>query len=453
MRTLRGLLADRLRNSFWFTPALMTFAAILLATLTLSLDEKFALDGSGSGQTWVRSILYSGDPDGARQVLATIAGSMVTVAGVIFSITMVALTLTSQQFGTRLLANYMRDRVNHVTLGTFIAAFVYSLLVMRRVYGQDEHDVPHLSVTVALVLAVASVSVLIVFIHHVSVTIQAPNLVRSIGREVDVMVRKVYPLDAGDPAEDPVDGLHVDDEDGVEVAAGISGYVELVDLDSLLMLATDHDLRISVDTRPGRFIVPTSPFARIWPARAVDDEVRRKAARAVGTGARRTPQQDLEFPMRQLTEMAVRALSPAVNDPFTAVMCVDQLSVGLCDVARRPMPRPVRRDETGRLRVWEAEPVTFERLVSASYDQIRQCASFHVPVYVHALDALATIAGCVRETSRLDPLRRQGDLLLEAARRNVPCETDLGSVEERHDELLRALDTRSVPATSQSLSG
>lgn len=442
MRALSGLVADRLRNSYWFTPTLMCVGAVLLSILTLEMDRLFPVRGSETW--WGRHLIYSGDPDGARQMLSTVAGSIITVAGVVFSITIVTLTLASQQFGTRLLANFVRDRGNHVTFGTFLAAFVYSLLVMRTIPTPDG-KVPHLSVTVALALALAGVGVLVFYIHHVAVTIQAPNLIHRIRRELQAVIDRAYPAEPspeagadGEPVEKVEDRL--DERETRPVAPHHSGYVQLVDLERIHALATEHDLVVRVDLRPGRFAVFGAPFAHAWPADRVDDALADRIAQGVVTGARRTPQQDVEFPLKELTEVAVRALSPAVNDPFTAVISVDQMSTALCQVAGRPMPRTVRRDADGTVRVFEAHSLTFATLVGSAYDQIRQSAGFHAPVYVHLLDALRRIAGCVRDAERLDPLRREADLVWEAATEAVPSEADRETVRARYEALREAVD-------------
>jgi uncharacterized membrane protein len=352
-----------------------------------------------------------------------------TVAGVVFSITMVALTLASQQYGSRLLANFTRDRGNQFTLGVFLATFLYALLILRSIHGTGHADVPHLSVTVALVMAIAGVSVLIYFVHHMAVTIQSPNLAALVAGEFRHVLDRTYPA-----GEDGTAVPEPDDAEAAEVLAGKRGYLQLVDYAGLAALAEEHDLLIRVERRPGKFVVPSEVIARAWPADRVDEAVAERIRRHVNTGARRTHQQDAEFPARQLTEIAVRALSPAINDVVTATICVDQLSDGLCDAATRPLAGLVGRGSDGRTRAWGADPVTFTDLVAA-YDGIRECASFHAPVYVHALDALMRVARCVRDAERLEPVRKQARLFLEAAERDVEAEADREPIRRRYDAL------------------
>ncbi len=443
MGTRISYIADKLRTSYWFIPALMLLGAAVLAWITVTIDE----NSDPEQLPWLGTLVYSGGADGAHALLGAIASSMITVAGVVFSIAIVTLQLASSQFGPRMLANFVRDRGNQLTLGTFVSSFLYSLLVLRAVRTEPE-TVPHLSVAVAVVLAVAGLSVLIYFIHHVSTTIQAPDMVDSIARELRRSIDALFPdPDEAEGARPPVPAREPGLPGGFEsmarpIEAPSSGYVQVIDLEALVGVAQEHDLVIRLETRPGRFVVDNTRFALAHPAERVSDEVAEALAGAVVTGARRTAQQDIEFPIRQLVEIAVRALSPGINDPFTASTCVDQIGAGLCELARRELPSPYVMGEDGALRIVAGDPVTWERLVGSAFDQIRQCADFHVPVYVHVLESLTRIAGCVRDPERLDALRAEADLVMAAADENVPAEADRASVRRRYDELADVVGAR-----------
>lgn len=437
MRARLGFVTDELRNSYWFVPAVMTAGAVVLSILTLWVDGRLT---SGNQPGWLRVILYSGGADGAREVLSAIAGSMITVAGVVFSITIVALTLASNQFGPRLLSNFMSDRGNQITLGTFISAFLYSLLILRKTRTGETEQVPHLSVAVALMLAVAGISVLIYFIHHVASQIQAPNLVASIGADLEGYVDRIFPhaegLEHGRAAhrEVPLPDGFEGDARGVDASS--SGYVEFVDLDDLLALAEDRDLVVRLQVRPGRFVVRGTTLAEVWPPDLVDDTVRARIARSMVTGSRRTPAQDFEFPVQQLAEIAVRSLSPGINDPYTANSCIQWLSSVLSKLSDHAFSSSQLVDHEGALRVVVAAPVQFDELVGEAFDGIRQSADFHTSVYVALLRALTDIASRARTPPRFEPLLAQGRLVLEAAERGVKQSADLDVVRRKHDELV-----------------
>lgn len=437
MRVRISYVLSNLRDSYWFVPALMTAGAVLLSALTLWAD---GLVDAEQQPAWLQTIVYSGESDGARELLGTVASSMITVAGVVFSITLVALTLASSQFGPRMLVNFMRDRGNQITLGTFIATFLYSLLILRKVRSATDEEIPHLSVTVDLVLAIASLVVLIYFIHHISVTIQAPSLIASIGHEIKQRTDHLFPdveQVANARAGDPVD---LPEDDGRVVDSPSSGYVEVLDLEGLVTLATEHDLLIRLDSTPGQYVVRGTALATAWPADAVTDDVAGTISGTVVTGFRRTDIQDIEFPIRQLVEIAVRALSPAINDPFTAVNCVDQLSAALCDFAARELPTGALADEDGRTRLVVAEPVTFERLLGSAYDQIRQAAGYHSAVYTQLLEALGRVAACVRSRDWLEEIERCADLVLAVSQEEVAAQPDRDRVRRRYDAFRRVAD-------------
>lgn len=432
MRSRIRDIGESLHASFWLIPTAMTLASFALAYATLLADDAVSWTYGG--------LLANGGVDGARVVLGTIAGTMVTVGATVFSITIVAMTLASSQFGPRMLANFMRDRGNQATMGVFIAVFLYALLILRTVHS-GPGGVPNISVSVACALAVVAILVLIYYIHHIAHGIQVMNLAKSIADDLAAAIDSLFP-----DLDDVEEGSAAHDEpelrgEGAELTAQSSGYVEFIDLDTVITAARDHDLIIRLDIRPGRFAVHHTPVAQVWtgegePAQ-LDDDVAQELARAIITGARRKMNQDVEFPLRQLVEVAVRALSPAINDPFTASACSRHICVSLCTAAARRLPPRLLADSDGRTRVVIGDPITFERLVGVAYDQIRQAADFHVIVYITLLECLTKIARCSDQPSRREPVLRQAALVLERAEQTVAQEADMAVVRARYDNLLR----------------
>jgi uncharacterized membrane protein len=436
MRAQADALWERLRMSFWFVPTLMSAGAALLAFVMLAVDARLTndlLDSLG----WV----YGGGPEGARSLLSTVASSAITVAGTTFSITIAALSLASSQFGPRLLRNFVRDTGNQVVLGTFVATFLYCLLVVRTVRGlEDVRVVPHLSVTVGVLLAIANLGVLIYFIHHVATAIRADQVVAVVARDLDGAVDELFPeqlghglvAQAGEPAEPPVP------PDACEVALDKDGYLQLVDAGSLMALAGQRELVVRLLRRPGDFVIAGEAAALIWPAARADDACRAAIRDALILGSERSAQQDALFAVDQLVEVAARALSPGVNDPFTAIVCIDRLGAALCRVARRPLPDGRRFDEQGRLRVI-AEPVRFSELVSAAFDQIRAYGSGDAVVIGHLLQMLGRVGAATAHPSRREPLLRQARLAYEASSAALKTEGDRAALEERYRKTLAAL--------------
>lgn len=430
---------ESLRATYWFVPALMTAAAAAIAVAAVALDRRLGaevVDEMG----WI----FSGGSEGARAVLQVVAGSVMSTAGIVFSITIAALSLASSQLGPRLLQNFMRDRGNQVVLGTFISTFIYCLLVLRTIRGEESGDfIPAISVSFAVLLAVASVAVLIYFIHHVSVSIQAPNVVAEVGQELAGHAERTFP--AGDPMEARPDppSLPPDFQTrAAPVGCPRDGYVQAIDEEALVELARERDLLIEVVRRPGQFVACGAALARVWPPEALDAALAKKLRGRFITGGKRTPEQDVEFAAGQLVEVAVRALSPSLNDPFTAVACLDWLGAGLCRAARGRAPGPVRADAEGRPRLHYASPLSFRGLVDHSFDLIRQYGASSPAVAIRMLETIADVIPCTGgQRDHLLVLMEHADKVHRAAAEAISDPRDLRDLEERYARVRALAET------------
>jgi uncharacterized membrane protein len=394
--SLRGVLLNRwdeVRNGYWFLPLVMSVGAVALSFATLELDRGLADRLGDAG--WV----YSGSAQGARSVLQTIATSMIGLAGVVFSITTVTLTLAAKQFGPRIFRNFMRDTGTQVVLGTFTGTFLYCLLILRQVHGSDEQIdrfVPQASMLTAVVLAVCGLGVLIYFIHHVAASIQTPNVVAAVARDLHSSVRDLDPEEVGGGPEGDDAALRGQvperfGDEAVPVGAAAGGYVRRVEADALFGAAMEADVVVRVEARPGVFVAAGDPVLSVWPPGRAGDDLRDRLRGAVVLGDQRTPNQDVTFPVEQLVEVATLALSAGVNDLATAEMSIDRLGEGLAALAGRRIPSAYRADADGRLRVI-APPVDLPALLDAAIDPIRQNGRTQPTVMVRLLGALASVA-------------------------------------------------------------
>ena len=431
---------DRLRSSFWFVPAVMACLAVALAVSAVELDKSNA-------EGWLQSLgwIYSGGAEGASLLLGTVAGSMIAIAGTVFSMTLVALSLASSQLGPRLLRNFMRNTANQVVLGTFVATFVYCLLVLRTIRRADEVAfVPHLSVSIGVLLAMVSIGVLIYFIHHVSVSIQADQVVAGVGRELEDGIDRLFPDHLG-KAGSEVSQAPGDAElpaafasQARPVGALEDGYLQLINANALIALAVEEDLLLRLERRPGHYLVKGRAMVMVWPGDRVTETLVEKLNAAFVLGDQRTAAQDVEFSFHQLVEIAVRALSPGVNDPFTAIACVDRLGSGLCRLARRDMPSALRFDSHGRLRL-VARGSSFAGIVNTAFNQIRQSARSNPAVAIRMLDAIGQIAGHVQRAPDAACLQRQAGMIVTGARETLPEPDDLLAVEASFKAATQAL--------------
>jgi len=437
---------DALRTNLWLVPTIEVIAASLLFAVTYAIDQS-----AYQGQLGLPSVVDSGSADAARQILTAIAAAVITVAGLVFSITIVALTLTSTQFGPRMLRNFIRDRGTQVTLGTFVATFVYAILTLGSIaHGRSGDFVPHLSITVALVLVLVSLGILIYFIHHVAKSIQLPEVIASIARDLAVAI-EAEAIASGELATRQA-GPSVDElrarlgEAGATLPAPRSGYLQFVAYDVLVGIAVEQGAVIQLLYRPGHFVVEGLPLARVWPAEEAD-AIARSLDRAHFTGPHRTLTQDLSFAIDQMVEIAIRALSPAVNDTFTALTCIDWLSDGLCKITARWNPRHVHRDQEGHVRALAAD-VRYNRFVERAFDKIRQSSRGMPAVMIRQLDSLAKIVAYASTDEQRAVLHAQADMIVRSSDDSVPEACDRADVRQRYDDFLLAARPGTTPVGS-----
>jgi uncharacterized membrane protein len=392
-------------------------------------------------------------------VLSTIVTAMISVTSVVFSITIVALTLAAGQFGSRVLRNFMRDRGNQITLGTFIATFVYALLVLQAVRGGDEaaEFVPPLAMSVGILLVFLSVGVLIFFIHHVANSIQADSVVHSIALETEEAIERLFPasIGKGDPDNDrPEAGERGAPSlparfgaDAKAVRALSGNHLQMVDQDRLMDLAVEHGLVVRLWARPGDFVVRGGIVAHVWKDGDLDPELLDEVREVFVLGRSRSLQQDAEFGILQLVEVAVRALSTGINDPFTAMNCVDRIASLLCRLSGRSFPGFERFDDDGRLRV-VADTTSFAGFVNSGFNQIRQNAGRSMAVLIRMLEALESIGNQASTYEQHQVLAQHADLVLQAGLSYKPPEPDRIELERAHASALRVLSPRVAGLTT-----
>jgi uncharacterized membrane protein len=386
-----------LRASLWFVPSLVIGASLAAAVGLIALEPRV---DPGPDTFW--AYLLKGGPESARSMLSAIATSTMTVAGVVFSVTMVVLTLASSQFSPRILRSFMRDRITQAVLGVFFGIFVYCLVVMHSVRGPGgEEFVPSVAVVGAVVYAVAAVGLLVYFIHHMADSVQAASILEEIELETQAAIDVQFPKDpppAHDPPRLPTEWT--------ALPATHAGYVLGIDADPLLHFVVAAN-RVARLPKNGAFVVAGAPLLELSGPQPLTDAEQKQLHAWVSLGRQRTVEQDPAFGFQQLVDMAVKALSPGINDPTTACMCVDQLSALLVRVAERAPPAQWRW-HAGVLRL--VTPATdLPELVRLSFAAIIRHSSKNIEVHHRVLDALEVIRG-------QPPDRRRCQSLIEPAR-------------------------------------
>lgn len=399
-----------IRNSLWFLPTLMALSAVILALALIGLDRHLSYNDLNI--TW---FLYSGQRQGARSVLSTIASSMVTIAGVTLSITLVALTMASQQFGPRLLRNFIADKSNQVVIGTFIATFIYSLIVLLTIHGTDENEfVPKLSVVFAFVLAVFSLGVIIFFIHHVTTSIQADYIIkdsfRDFHRIADALLLNENEKDNDAATAEEMRQALNSYQHNKSVHLNASGFVQTIDYNSICQWAQTHDAGVCLSVDVGSFVSVYEAFATVFYTRPVPENVEEELQACLVIGYQRTPNEDLLFSLKQIVEVGVRALSPGINDPHTAVTCIQWLGAALSIIAKKKLKAPVVKDGQGNIRVVQHQ-VTYDEMLQTCFNHLRLYARTNIYVMAEIMTALKRPMLVASDKAFRDKLQQTAEMI------------------------------------------
>ena len=415
-------------------------AAVVAATVLVRTDP--APDGPVG-------LLYAGDAGGARDLLLAIAGTTVALTGTVFSLTVVALQIASAQFSPRLVRNVLRDRATQLTLSAFLATAAFNLATLRA-FPADRPDPPRVAVTVALALGFASVGVLVYFIHHLAHAIRVESLLRGAVRLGLEVIDEVFPPGRG--RSDLV--LPVPPPGAAEVAAQRSGYVQAIYPDVALDAVAAADLVCRYRAQVGVQVVAGAPLAWVWRRRGsargegvAPDELARVAElveAAVDVGFERTAQQDVAFALRQVVDVAVKAVSPAINDPTTAVDAVGHLAALLGRLLERGPAPQVRLDEQGVPRVGVPRP-SFAEHLELAVGQPRRYAAAEPTVVAALLRMLTDLAAIAVDDHDREVIRAQADALAAEALERTTSALDRERVAQDHAAFCAAFRGEPVP--------
>ena len=431
---------EEMSTSFWVIPLVMLGLALLTAFININLDKTLF----SNDKEPISFLFHFNDVVNIRSMLTLTAGSILGVAGVSFSITIASLTLASQQFGPRLLRNFMQHYLNQLVIGIFISTFLYCVLILQFSNSMnDEGFVPVISMLTLLALIIVNLLVLVFFIHHTAASMQADAIISDVYIELKNRFETMFPEVAEDSTDKPLAQLPENLPDrfrneGQSVVAFKSGFLQAVAPDILQSFAEEQDLTIKMNYRPGDFVYKGCNLATCLSASEISDEVVQGIHNALIIGDRGTAEQDAEYSVRQLVEIALRALSPGINDPFTAMTCIRKLGDALIFVANREFPVPHYFDEESRLRLL-LKPYTFNGLVEASFNQIRQNTSHHVDIIIAMLETLNHLAAAVKDEQHKKSVLMQLEAIQETCIGEVGAKMDKDAIDERYQAVLNTL--------------
>lgn len=420
-----------LMQGFWFVPGFITALFGALSVSIIAIDRAAGPRGVAGA--------FDGDATAARSILSTIAGSLITVAGLAFTLTVITLQLVSSQFTPRALRNFLGDRINQVTAGSFVGIFLYCLLVLRSVRtsaGDAEGFIPALSVTIAIFLAVLALGLLLAFIHHVASSIQVSNIAARVARQTLSRAKHLFPSRFGEALdEEPERLLREASASGppMEVYASRPGYVQVIDLEELAEeLGARPELRASVEVAPGDFVTPHTRLVSAWGV--TDGDPVGGVHSAIRIDSERDIAQDVGYGIRQLADIALRALSPAVNDPTTALDCIGYLRAIIERLAGRAFPSSVRLEERGA--VFVVRNRAFEEYVEDAFVEIGRFATGDARVAIALIEACgsaASVAGEAGATERAVLLRSVANDIATTASESARTSHDAGSIAAHFD--------------------
>jgi uncharacterized membrane protein len=437
-RATRRYAWDRLKVSFWFAPAVMSLGAILLVMAMNWLDARIP-----NAMLLNSKLVLSASGSELRSMLIAMAGTILATAGVVFTLLTLPLSTVAAQYGSRLLRLFLGDRTTQFVLGMFVGTFVYCLAAATSIpYADIQRDAPQVLVSMGLLLMLATFGSLILLVQHISTMLQAPQIAAAAGAELLEVVQseildetggaaKLTSLpEPGTPAVSNTTAVEqaMTESEGYPVRVKGTGYIQYIDPEYMVTLAGEKDLVIRLLRKPGAFVWHGEVVALVWPAGRIDQQVDRQLRLAFRLGNQRTPTQDVEYAVNQLVEMAARAMSPAINDPFTAMTCLDYQAQGLALMAQKGRESPHIYDREGRLRLI-FEPLPFAQLLNSAFDMLRHCSCDNATVLLHMLEVIEAIS---RETK--SPERRQ--LLLHHACL-VKAESQAGALTEYDRQLIQ----------------
>lgn len=435
MKKLVFLLKELLAT-FWFLPVLIICFAVFLSMALVSLDNSVSISQEG----WIRLLLVNSS-DSARSILSTISGAMIGVAGTVFSVTLVALTLASSQFGPRLIKNFMYVRLNQIVLGSYISTYLYCLLVLNSISDSNGHSfIPPISILVAIFAAIANIVLLIIFIHKIAVSIQADEVVSDISDFIAGQVKTLFPEMMGDELEreDLADALK-----GISaypykksIKSPKSGYIQYIDSEGLMKHVAKHNVFLELFHRPGSFMVEGGELGVLYSHTPFEEADTKPIIDQFIIGKTKTSQQDLEFSIHQMVEIASRALSPGVNDPYTAISCVDNLTSTMCYLAQAGFPSKYRFDKEDKLRI-VADTIDFEGVLDAAFNQIRQFSKDSPAVIIRLMEAMRTILSFTKKESHKKAVIKHAEMVLRLGKENIQEKNDLEDLVQRADKILK----------------
>jgi uncharacterized membrane protein len=424
-----------LMATFWFVPVLIIILSVFLPIVIVTLDNSIAIDEEG----WYQFFLVK-STDSARSILTTISGAMIGVAGTVFSMTLVVLTLASSQFGPRLIKNFMYVRLNQVVLGSYVATYLYCLQVLNVIKDNGDYVfVPSISILVAILITIFNIILLIIFIHNIATSIQADKVIADISDFTSKQLDSLFAEKMGEAVEEDQDidiySEMLKYQNQISILSPKAGYLQYIDSESLMEVVQKQDAFLELNHRTGSYLVKDLEVGIIHVNSSLEKGELDEILDQFVIGKTKTSQQDLEFSIYQMVEIAARALSPGVNDPFTAITCIDNLTAAMTHLAQAKFPSKYRFDKEGRLRII-ADVLDFEGVMDAAFNQIRQFSGGSTAVIIRLMEALTIIFKFTKKESHKKAVQKHAEMVLNKGKLSIKEDNDLQDLVEISNKIL-----------------
>ncbi len=416
----------------------MVSGSILLSIITFQIDRTIEI-GILQKISW----LGISDPEAARSFLGVISGSMISTTGVTFSITIAALVQASSQLGPRLLSNFLRDRGNQTVLGILLATYTYCIFTLKTISNTATFTfIPDIGITIATIFTIISLGALVYFFHHISTSLQANHVISQVGNELQQAIKKIYP-EKMEYSHDfnlinPEDIPETIPENSYQIKSNKGGYLQAIDTKTLLEIAQENDFILITELRPGEYTSEENTLVSIYPKNEKIEELKEKINNAFILGEERLRLQDIKYSIEQLVEIAIRALSPGINDPYTALACIDQLTSGTIELVKRSITEGYYYDTSGKLRLI-TKPLTFTDIMETMYKDIRRNSSTNATINIKLLESISKTAPHTQTKEQRMILREQADIILNESVRLIHEPYDLEEIKKTHQTVINSL--------------
>lgn len=424
---------QKITSSFWFLPSFILLMNIVLAVVLIWVDRQYPITPSG-----LLNVIFSKNADSGREVLNIIAGSMSGIAGTVFSITLVILQLATSQLGPRLLNNFMYQRINQIVLGQYIGLFLYCLIVINSIRdGEGYKFIPHISIIAAIIFAIVNIFMLIFYIHSVSMSIQPSKVIYQLGKNLKNKADELYPDLDGDVHEAFLEDVKNRHYVTKMLRTPKSGYIQYFDIDGLLEFSEEHRVIIEVLQRPGAYIVEGQPIFELLGTEQLNIEDSELDSLFSNYEVYRSKSlfQDTEFAILQIVEIASRALSPGINDPHTAIICIDQLTDSLNMLGRTEQPKPYITKDAKKVMLIVNQR-GFEHFLDTAFDEIRFFGASTPSVIFRLMESIEKLlVGDMPVESKV-AVQRYAKKIMETAEQSFKLERDLDMLRDQYRKVM-----------------